>query len=75
MFESRDARISRLLYEEHGTEFFFFSFSFQVGTLQEILGYVGTRLADWSLYSVSAFSVFPFSHIVISSELSGRELL
>lgn len=40
--------------------FFFSFFLFTVGTLQEILGYVGTRLADRSLYSVSTFSVFSF---------------
>lgn len=36
----------------------------KVGTLQEILGSVGTRLADWSLYLVSTFSyisVFSYS--------------
>ena len=44
-FEPQDSGISALFHEEHGTIFF------KDGTLQEILGYVGTRLTDWSLNS------------------------
>lgn len=47
----------------------------KVGTLQEILEFVGARLADWSLYLVSTFSIFLFSHMMINSERSGKELL